>query len=446
MRGFYGILLIFALVAVSGLIAYIGDILGRRLGRKRLSLFGLRPRHTAIAVSVIAGMLITLFTLGMAMLVNQNVKDGFLKVDYMRQRQRELSREVDKLNRRIADLDQSGRELEAEMARRQSELAQGKAQLQEAQAALEKTQKARDQTAAELRQRRDQLAKTEVQLAKSTEAVHNADQAFKRAAERQRNLLNQIDALRIFERGYAIERSVPILFGAGQPLDVELVSGGQSVADAHARLDAFVARLNVKVIAAGARPQAGSKEAVVLHKPVRDPKTNQVTVARSYQVLGAVANRIHESSGDVIVRAFSLFNTHAGEPVYLDFELFRNLLVFRRGETLAETVIDGQLSEPALMGSLVHLLRDDVGQKARDKNVMPRLSAGGTGLFGSSGEKVGEMTYDELFSVIEKLRRVRGPARVIAVAAEDTWTIGPLKVDLRVDPVTLASSAHLPAQ
>lgn len=50
------------------------------------------------------------------------------------------------------------------------------------------------------------------------------------------------------------------------------------------------------------------------------------------------------------------------------------------------------------------------------------------------------MTYDDLFRIIEQLRRVNAPARVTAVAAEDTWTIGPLKVDLRVEPVTVASS------
>jgi uncharacterized protein (DUF3084 family) len=50
------------------------------------------------------------------------------------------------------------------------------------------------------------------------------------------------------------------------------------------------------------------------------------------------------------------------------------------------------------------------------------------------------MTFDDLFRVIEKLHRVGGPARVTAIAADDTWTIGPLKVDLRVDPVTIAPS------
>jgi uncharacterized protein (DUF3084 family) len=435
--GFYGILLIVALVAVSGLIAYIGDILGRRLGRRRLSLFGLRPRHTAIVVSVIAGMLITLFTLAVAMLVNQNVKDGFLKVDYMRQRQKELSQEVEGLNRRIADLDRIRRDLGAQLDR-------GGAQLADTETALRETKTARDKTVAELQQKQNQLAKTKADLAKSTSALAGADRAFKRAAETQRELFSRIDSLRAIasraEREYALERAVPILFGAGQPLDVDVMAGGQPVADARVGLNAFIARLNTEVTTAGARPLTGSKDAVLIRKPVQDPKTSQVTVARPSQVLDAVATRVQESQGQVIVRAYSVFNTHAGEPVYVDFELFRNLLVFRKGEVLAETVMDGQLSEPALMGSLVHLLRNDVGAKARAENVMPRLSPGSPNLFGSSGEQVGEMTFDDLFRVIERLRRVAGPARVTAVAADDTWTAGPLKVDIRVSPVTIASS------
>jgi len=433
-RGFYGILLIFALVVISGVIAYVGDILGRRLGRKRLSLFGLRPRHTAIAVSVVAGMLITLFTLSVAMSVSQDVKDGFLKVEEMRRRQAELSRQVGRLNRRIADLDQARKGLENLLARGKAELANEKAQLLETQQALKKTED-------ELRRRKNELVRIKAELARSVEVF---TQHVARQTQIQNELQRRIDALRATatraEREYALERAIPILFGAGQPLEVELASGGQSVFTAHRQLDSFIERLNTKVTAAGARPLAGSKSAVIIQKPVRDPKSNQVTIARSYQVLDAIANRIHESSEDVIVCAFSVFNTHAGEPVYVDFELFRNLLVFRKGEMLAETVIDGRLSEPALMGSLVHLLRDGVGTKARDKNVMPRLSPGTANLFGSTGEKVGEMTYEELFRVIERLRRVEGPARVTAVAAEDTWTIGPLKVDLRVEPVTLAAS------
>jgi len=96
-----------ALVLISGLIAYVGDIVGRRMGRKRVTLFGLRPRHTAIAISVVAGMVITIITLVAAMLVSKDVKDGFLRVVEMRQRQAQLEGRVAELGKSAARLEQT---------------------------------------------------------------------------------------------------------------------------------------------------------------------------------------------------------------------------------------------------------------------------------------------------------------------------------------------------
>jgi uncharacterized protein (DUF3084 family) len=70
---------------------------------------------------------------------------------------------------------------------------------------------------------------------------------------------------------------------------------------------------------------------------------------------------------------------------------------------------------------------------------MPRRAAEGTEVFGTPRETVGEMSYDELFGVIARVRETDGPARVTAVAASDTWTIGPLEVDLLVAPGPSAS-------
>ena len=47
---------------MGGLIAYLGDWLGRKMGKKRLRIGGLRPRHTATFFTVLMGMLIPLAT------------------------------------------------------------------------------------------------------------------------------------------------------------------------------------------------------------------------------------------------------------------------------------------------------------------------------------------------------------------------------------------------
>src|SRR5947207_15579591 len=62
------------LLAVSGFIAYTGDLLGRRFGKKRLSAFGLRPKHTAILFTVVSGVLVAVLTLGTAVGISPTVR------------------------------------------------------------------------------------------------------------------------------------------------------------------------------------------------------------------------------------------------------------------------------------------------------------------------------------------------------------------------------------
>jgi hypothetical protein len=67
---------------------------------------------------------------------------------------------------------------------------------------------------------------------------------------------------------------------------------------------------------------------------------------------------------------------------------------------------------------------------------MPRPNPSGTLSLHSPRNTVGHMSYEELFAVVTKLRGIRGPARVKAIAAANTWTIGPLEVDLMVTPLS----------
>ena len=71
---FYSFAFILALLAFGGVAAYLGDILGYRLGKRRLSLLRLRPRTTARLVGILAGILIPAVT----------VLVGYWQVDYVR--------------------------------------------------------------------------------------------------------------------------------------------------------------------------------------------------------------------------------------------------------------------------------------------------------------------------------------------------------------------------
>ena len=233
----------------------------------------------------------------------------------------------------------------------------------------------------------------------------------------------------------AIGLVLPVLFAAQQPLDQIMLQGGQPVPAIRQQLDTFLSRLDAKVREAGAQPPPKGDSALIIRHPLVDPEKKSLSVFSDDQVLNAIAEQVHEAKGGVIVRAFSLLNTAEGEPVHADFQLFNNELVFHRGETLAQAIVDGRLSEPRIYSALVSLLRDEVGTKARKAGVMPRLAPlAGEGYVSSRGA-VGEMTPEDLFANIAAVLRVGAPARVTALAADDTWTSGPLRVEFRIEPV-----------
>lgn len=62
------------LLVMGGLIAYFGDYIGFKIGRRRLSFFGMRPRNTAVMMTIVTGMIITLTTLFLSSLLVENVR------------------------------------------------------------------------------------------------------------------------------------------------------------------------------------------------------------------------------------------------------------------------------------------------------------------------------------------------------------------------------------
>ena len=54
----FGATLILVMVITGGLIAFIGDRIGTRVGKRRLTLWGLRPRYTSIIITILTGILI----------------------------------------------------------------------------------------------------------------------------------------------------------------------------------------------------------------------------------------------------------------------------------------------------------------------------------------------------------------------------------------------------
>jgi uncharacterized protein (DUF3084 family) len=119
------------LLIVSGAIAYIGNYVGRYIGKRRLVLFGLRPRHTAIMIAVVSGSLIAAVTLTSLLFISQDARTAFLGLEQLKsqvsQRSAELRSANDalqKMNVELAAKLKKADELEARLAGAKTEIGQ----------------------------------------------------------------------------------------------------------------------------------------------------------------------------------------------------------------------------------------------------------------------------------------------------------------------------------
>jgi uncharacterized protein (DUF3084 family) len=82
------------LILVSGLVAFIGNLVGRAIGRKRLTLLGVRPRYTAQIVTVVTGMMITVVTLAVVLLASQDARQALFHLREVQQQTRQLEDQI----------------------------------------------------------------------------------------------------------------------------------------------------------------------------------------------------------------------------------------------------------------------------------------------------------------------------------------------------------------
>lgn len=98
-----GIGLIVGIAALAGAVAYVGDRVGHQVGRKRLTLFGIRPRYTSTIVAIGTGVVIALIvTLG-AIFASQEVKTAFFRMGSINDQIAALTRTQQDLEKKVND-------------------------------------------------------------------------------------------------------------------------------------------------------------------------------------------------------------------------------------------------------------------------------------------------------------------------------------------------------
>ncbi|HXF33816.1 MAG TPA: DUF3084 domain-containing protein [Candidatus Acidoferrales bacterium] len=98
-----GSISVISIMLVAGFIAYVGDRVGHQVGRRRLTLFNLRPRHTSTIVAVATGMLIAMLVTLIALAASEYVQTALFRIGDLNQQMRELQTRVANLQQEVAN-------------------------------------------------------------------------------------------------------------------------------------------------------------------------------------------------------------------------------------------------------------------------------------------------------------------------------------------------------
>lgn len=439
----YSLLLLAAIIGGAGFIAYIGDLLGRRMGKARLTIFGLRPRHTAILVTSITGMVIAALTLGILLAANRDYAEVLVKGPRLIAQNRALER----ANK---DLDQDRRRLESRVARAQKEaataeelvarareeLASARVDLVTAQKELREARAARDQlnrtisglqdTLREYQNRligeRQRLAEARAEVREAQEAIRKARQVLEREREFTDYARRQAG---ITLAGYQDLREKPVVYVPGQEITRGIVQHDPSLSAIREQVYEVLDVASSKAEGQGSVQGTNGRAVFIAPTVFKSLETGKEEQFREEDSVAEITRQIHRFREPVVVQVISLGNSIVGETVPVQVKLFRNRKVLSQGDVLACVNFPSTLSNSTLSAAVRTFLATDVRSAAASSDIIPRLKGNGETTYF-------ELDVDRLAALVTQIRLSGGPVRVCARAAEDVTNAGPLQLEFEV--------------
>ena len=312
-----GWLLILALLALGGVLSTLGDRLGSLVGKARLSLLGMRPRRTAVLITVLTGSLISAISLGLMLLVSERLRTGLFELDRLEQRLQTSRSQLSRSNSQLA----SSR---LEVARAEQGKREAQTRFEQAQARASKLR----QELAPLLAQRNQL---ELERSRLSQEVKGRDAEIRRTEAELAQVRRRISA------------------GAKELKDLEgnlialrrgdvVLSSGQTLASAKVTLE----RPEQATEVITALLQQANLNAFRRVLPGQPPDRQILLVPKSdiSKLEGLLAK-----PGSWVVSILSAANVLRGERQVLAFpDLRPNRPVVKAGEVLASTTIEGDLT------------------------------------------------------------------------------------------------------
>lgn len=172
-----GYILVFVILILGGVIATVSDRLGTKVGKARLSLFKLRPRDTAVVVTVMAGSILSATTLGILFATSKPLRTGVFRID-------EIQKRLNNARRELNLATEEKKRVETELSQARAAQAQAKANLEEINRSLQMANAEQAETQTKLKSLRAQLNNVEAAKSKTQEQLSQVE-AAKSQTEKQ---------------------------------------------------------------------------------------------------------------------------------------------------------------------------------------------------------------------------------------------------------------------
>jgi uncharacterized protein (DUF3084 family) len=189
------IIFVSVILILGGVIAIISDRLGKNVGKARLSLFNLRPRKTAVVVTMITGTFLSALTLTALFASSKPLRRGVFQID-------EIQTELNEARKELTKTDFEKSIIEGQLARALGELNQINQSLQTTRILLEETKIQLTTLQNQLEDVKNAKAKLETELkqveeakAKTQAELNQTQEQLKVIAEQKKALEAEIEEL-----------------------------------------------------------------------------------------------------------------------------------------------------------------------------------------------------------------------------------------------------------
>lgn len=407
-----GWFMLIVLAVMGGLIAYLGDKIGSKVGKRKIKLMGLRPKYTSILVTIMTGISIAVVTLGVMSVLSENARVALFGMNKLRQQQHVLEEQRDRL---LAEADKLAKEMqekndlladnELKLASQEEQLDGANDRLRLTLLDLEQVQAARDDASA-------QLGIVQTAFNQANADLATAQGEIEELEHTKAGLTKTVAALdernRLLNESMLTVREGTVLFRVGEVLSSSVLTAGQSQDETRSQLSGIMVNINNMI---RQRLNITDEKAVLLYI---SPDEFERTVQE-------LSNSPKDSK---LIRVTAAGNIITGETALVHVNIYDNNLVYNRGREVYTEYFTSEEIESGAELQLLHFLHN-VNRSAQADGILPDPLSG----------NVGALTAVEMFDAISRMKAYGNTGLTLrAVTTQNIFTAGPLRIEIRVEP------------